>query len=103
MKKPDFTIESPRREPTENRPATSAALDLRTLRERSGAAGDSGRNLRELLKSEGVEPAAVADQLDEAVTSILRALRSGHDAHLPGIGTISPGKRWTFHPESHER
>jgi hypothetical protein len=40
-----------------------------------------------------------ADQLDRVVNQIIRALRSGRAAELPGLGTIEPGKRWIFHPE----
>ncbi len=40
-----------------------------------------------------------ADQMDRAVSQIIRALRSGKAAELPGLGTIQPGKRWVFHPK----
>jgi nucleoid DNA-binding protein len=46
-----------------------------------------------------VAPEDAADQMDSAVNEIIRALRSGQPARLPGLGTIQPGKRWTFHPE----
>ena len=51
----------------------------------------------------GVEPGAAADQLDRAVNTLVRALKSGRPARLPGLGTISPGKRWVFRPEDHDR
>jgi hypothetical protein len=55
-----------------------------------------------------VAPGDAADQMDRAVNRIIRVLRSGQPAELPGLGTIQPGKRWTFHPErrgagSHEQ
>lgn len=52
---------------------------------------------------EGMEPGVAADKMDKAVNELLRTLRSGKPAKLPGLGTISPGKRWVFRPESHER
>jgi hypothetical protein len=52
-----------------------------------------------VAKRRGVEHGAAADQLDRAVTRIIRALRRGQRAHLPGLGTIAPGKPWIFYPE----
>ena len=46
-----------------------------------------------------VAPGNAADQMDLAVNQIIRALRRGRPAELPGLGTIQPGKRWVFHPE----
>jgi nucleoid DNA-binding protein len=46
-----------------------------------------------------VAPENAADQLDRLVNQIVRALRSGQPAELPGLGTIQPGKHWIFHPE----
>jgi nucleoid DNA-binding protein len=56
----------------------------------------------------GVAPGKAADQVDKAVNRILKALKNGQSARLPGLGTITPtagapGKRWVFHRESHER
>lgn len=45
---------------------------------------------------------AAAGELDRLVNRIIRNLRAGKSAHLPGLGTITPGKKWTFHPERHE-
>ena len=59
--------------------------------------------IKQVARQRGVEPGAAADQMDKAVNKIVRALRSGHAARLPGLGTISPGKRWVFRPEPHER
>ena len=63
--------------------------------------------IKQVAKQRGVEPGNAADQVDKAVNQILRALRSGHAARLPGLGTITPqgavGKRWVFRQESHER
>ena len=36
--------------------------------------------------------AEAADCLDRVVHSLLRSLRHGKDARVPGLGTFSPGK-----------
>lgn len=54
---------------------------------------------RTLAKRSGVEKEAAADQMDRVVTRIIRTLRRGHTAYLPGLGTLEPGKPWTFRPE----
>lgn len=46
-----------------------------------------------------VGTADAADQLDSAVSQVIRTLRAGRAARLPGLGTILPGKRWTFRRE----
>ena len=53
-------------------------------------------------KRNGVEAGDAADQLDQAVNKIVRALRQGKNARLPGLGTMKPGKPWTFHPDKNE-
>jgi nucleoid DNA-binding protein len=50
-----------------------------------------------------VAPGNAADQMDRVVNQIIRALRSGRPAELPGLGTIQPGKRWVFHPEKRKQ
>jgi nucleoid DNA-binding protein len=57
--------------------------------------------IKQVSRQHGVPPGTAADQMDRAVHTILRALRSGHPARLPGLGTITPGKRWSFRQESH--
>ena len=52
-----------------------------------------------VARRQKVAPANAADQMDQAVTEIVRALRNGQPAELPGLGTIQPGKRWIFRPE----
>jgi len=59
--------------------------------------------IKQVATREGMEPGLAADKMDKAVNELLRALRSGKPAKLPGLGTIRPGKQWVFHPESHER
>ena len=57
---------------------------------------------RDMAKRNGVKPGDAADQMDRAVTQIVRTLKGGHPARLPGLGTISPGKHWTFKQERNE-
>jgi len=59
--------------------------------------------VQEIVREHGVAPAKAADEVDQAVTKIIRALRNGRETRLPGIGTISPGKPWVFRPEPHAR
>lgn len=51
---------------------------------------------REIARQRAVPTGDAADQLDRAVAEIVRRLRSGRAARLPGLGTILPGKPWTF-------
>jgi hypothetical protein len=56
----------------------------------------------------GVLAETVADEMDSAVNRLLKTLKSGQNAHLPGLGTIVPGKKWVFRQErrsgaKHER
>jgi len=46
------------------------------------------------------EETAAADQLDRVVNRVVRALKRGEEARLPGLGTISPGKVWAFQQEN---
>lgn len=55
--------------------------------------------IKQVARQRGVAPGAAADQMDKAVNQILRALRNGQAARLPGLGTITPGKRWVFRQE----
>jgi nucleoid DNA-binding protein len=57
---------------------------------------------RDVARRHGVEPGAAADQLDRVVNQIVQALRRGQSARLPGLGTLDPGKQWTFRPERTE-
>ncbi|HZU28275.1 MAG TPA: HU family DNA-binding protein [Bryobacteraceae bacterium] len=40
-----------------------------------------------------VSPEAAADQVDRAVDEILRKVRQGKNATLPGIGVLGPAER----------
>jgi hypothetical protein len=44
-------------------------------------------------------PRLEAEDLERVVNRIIRTLRSGKPARLPGLGTINPGDSWTFRQE----
>ena len=48
---------------------------------------------RRLAQRRRITKAEAADQLDGVVHRILRKLRAGKSATLPGLGTIRPGKK----------
>jgi len=43
---------------------------------------------RRLAKEAGISPAAAADQVDRIVTDILKRVRKGQSAPIPGLGTF---------------
>jgi nucleoid DNA-binding protein len=57
---------------------------------------------REVARRRGLKTCDAADQMDRVVNQIIRTLKSGRPARLPGLGTITPGKRWTFEQERNE-
>jgi hypothetical protein len=57
---------------------------------------------RAIARQHKMKTGDAADQVDRAVTRIIRTLRRGNIARLPGLGTITPGKPWTFEPETFE-
>jgi len=54
---------------------------------------------RQLAKESGITPAAAADQVDRIVTDILKRVRKGHSASVPGWGTFRPGRNEEFRLE----
>lgn len=54
---------------------------------------------RRLAKESGISTAAAADQLDGILISILRRIRQGRSASLPGLGTFLPGPKPEFYFE----
>ena len=54
---------------------------------------------RQLAKESGISTAAAADQLDSIFSRILRRVRQGHSASLPGLGTFLPGAKPEFYLE----
>jgi nucleoid DNA-binding protein len=55
--------------------------------------------VKRLAKESGISAAAAADQLDSILTGILRRIRRGHSASLPGLGTFLPGPKPEFYFE----
>lgn len=52
------------------------------------------RELAHLLAgSASLSPSDAADELDEVVHNVIRNLKEGKPARLPGLGTLRPGKR----------
>jgi nucleoid DNA-binding protein len=58
---------------------------------------------RIVARKHSIKTGAAADQVDRAVNRIIRALRRGQEARLPGLGTLIPGKTWGFQQDSDER
>jgi nucleoid DNA-binding protein len=54
---------------------------------------------KRLAKEIGISTAAAADQLDGILIGILRRIRHGQSASLPGLGTFLPGPKPEFHFE----
>jgi nucleoid DNA-binding protein len=54
---------------------------------------------RRLAKESGLTQAAAADQLDRVLSGILKQVRHGQSASLPGLGTFWPGPKPAFYFE----
>ena len=46
-----------------------------------------------LAKESNITPAAAADQVDRVVNEILKRVRHGQTASLPGLGTFRPDQK----------
>lgn len=55
--------------------------------------------VRDIARRRSLKAGDAADEIDRVITEIIRTLKCGHPAHLPGLGTITPGKQWTFQQE----
>jgi nucleoid DNA-binding protein len=55
--------------------------------------------VRRLAIESGISAAAAADQLDGILAGILRRVRQGRSASLPGLGTFRPGPQPEFYFE----
>jgi hypothetical protein len=55
--------------------------------------------VQRLARESGITPAAAADQLDLILNGILKRVRHGHSASLPGLGTFWPGPKPEFYFE----
>jgi nucleoid DNA-binding protein len=51
---------------------------------------------RRLAKESHITTAAAADQLDRVLHDILKRVRSGQSASLPGLGTFRPDRKSGF-------
>ena len=49
-----------------------------------------------LAEQTHLSEAEAADQLDRVVHAIVRNLRKGKPARLPGLGIFRPGDKWKF-------
>jgi hypothetical protein len=54
---------------------------------------------RRLARESGITPAAAADELDRILNDILKRVRRGQSASLPGLGTFWPGPTPEFYFE----
>jgi len=54
---------------------------------------------KRLAKVSGISTAAAADQLDGILSGLLRRVRQGRSASLPGLGTFLPGPQPEFYFE----
>ncbi len=54
---------------------------------------------KRLAQQTGISTAAAADQLDVILSGILRRVRQGYSASLPGLGTFLPGPKPEFYFE----
>ena len=52
-----------------------------------------------LARKARLSRAAAADHLDRFIHDIIAELRSGNPVSLPGLGTITPGKKLNFKSE----
>ena len=52
--------------------------------------------VRRLAKQTNRSKAEAADQVDRVVHQIVRDLRKGRPAQLPGLGRFKPGEKWRF-------
>jgi nucleoid DNA-binding protein len=51
---------------------------------------------RDVARQRGVKAGDAADEMDRVVNQIIRTLKRGHPAHLPGLGTITPRETLGF-------
>ncbi|MBM3812893.1 MAG: HU family DNA-binding protein [Acidimicrobiia bacterium] len=56
-----------------------------------------------LAEDASVSPAEAADQLDTVFHDVLKKIRQGKPARLPGLGTFLPGERPKFRFTDHAK
>jgi nucleoid DNA-binding protein len=54
--------------------------------------------IHKLAEARSTTPAQAADEIDKVIHSILKKLRRGQPARLPGLGHFLPGRQ--FRPET---
>lgn len=69
---------------------------------RFGRMGKSNSDKNSVVVPGGI-PRLQGDDLERVIAAIIRTLRSGKPARLPGLGTINPGQSWTFRQEGSQR
>ncbi|HYO84190.1 MAG TPA: HU family DNA-binding protein, partial [Bryobacteraceae bacterium] len=57
------------------------------------------RLIQRLAEMSKTSPAKAADRLDSVVHEIIKQLRDGEAAVLPGLGKFTPGQETLFQPE----
>ena len=55
--------------------------------------------IKRLAAASEVTPGKAADELDKIIHEIVRKLRDGESARLPGLGHFKPGRVPQFRPE----
>lgn len=55
--------------------------------------------VRTVAREKRIKPSDAADRIDHEVNRIIRKLRKGTPAHIPGVGTLTPGKPVALEPE----
>jgi nucleoid DNA-binding protein len=56
-----------------------------------------------LARKTRVSRAAAADRLDHIIHDILAELKKGNPVSLPGLGTLTPGKKLNFLSDNQQR
>lgn len=59
--------------------------------------------IEKVAEQHSIKRDAAADRMAGAVNQLIRALRRGKEARLPGLGVIKPGTKWDFRQERDER
>jgi len=58
--------------------------------------------IKKVAQRQSIKEDAAADQMAGAVNRLIRTLRRGKEARLPGLGIIKPGEKWDFRQERDE-
>jgi nucleoid DNA-binding protein len=55
--------------------------------------------IKKIAQQQSIKENAAADRMAGAVNRVIRTLRRGKQARLPGLGIIKPGEKWDFRQE----